>query len=112
MDILIVHPIGIISGKDEKSRGSEVKDMGERRGEGAGSSRYSVSLDILGGPTTCAIQRLKEKRKEMDEHRVLILPGFLRLSEGVQKVLCLIHSKMQCPPSLPFSVSTKSECSL
>lgn len=31
MDILIVHPTGIISGKDEKPRGSEVKDMGEKR---------------------------------------------------------------------------------
>lgn len=32
MNILIVHPTGIISGKDEKARGSEVKDMGEKRG--------------------------------------------------------------------------------
>lgn len=100
MNILIVHPTGIISGKDEKARGSEVKDMGgEKR---VGYSRCFVSLDIWGGPTTCAIQRLKEKRKEMDEHRDLILPGFLRLSEGVREVLCLIRSKMQCPPPLLF----------
>lgn len=75
--------------------------MGEKKGSGPLGVLCLLTFGG-GGPTTCAIQRLKEKRKEMDEHRDLILPGFLRLSEGVREVLCLIRSKMQCPPPLLF----------